>query len=201
MSAKDYLDFLVREFSPVSISTGFNHTFGQNKSGNAEFLSDYQDLYGYKYLCSEPVKYNGNIISSTYIKQLLKTGHIEEANMLLGSNFFVEGIVIKGAQIGQTIGFPTANIHYPEDIVQIPYGVYIGKSANHKIVLNWGLKPTVNNTKQPVLEAHFINFTDNLYGKKIKIELIKKIRDERKFSSIEELKEQIRKDITVCSEL
>lgn len=197
-SAEDYLKKLVNEYSPVSISTGFNHTFGKNRAGNSKFLAEHAGKYGYKYICVPPQKLNGEIISSTLIRNLLKSGKIQEANEALGSNFVLAGTVVKGAQLGRTIGFPTANINYPDGIVKIPYGVYSALVNNRHAVLNWGIKPTVNNTKQPVAEVHIINYKADLYGKNIEIEITDKIRDEKKFNNLEELKIQIKEDIQTC---
>lgn len=199
LTAEEYLLFLKKNFSPASISTGFNHTFGKNKTGNAEFLRENQNKYGYKYFCTPALKINGEIVSSTFIKKLLREGNVEYANFLLNSNFLLEGTVIKGAQLGRTIGFPTANIKYPESIVKIPYGVYSARIEGKRAVLNWGMKPTVHNTIEPVVEAHILNFESDLYEKNIKIEILKKIRDEIKFQSLDELKQQIERDIISCS--
>lgn len=201
MPAEDYLNYLIEEFKPVSISTGYNHTFGKNKSGNPEFLSKNAEKYGYKYICIPPQKFKNEIISSTLVRQLLRDGKIETANQLLDSNFLLEGVVIKGAQLGRTIGFPTANINYPAEIVQIPFGVYSARVNNMPAVLNWGMKPTVHNTKEPVVEVHIINFDGDLYGSNIEIEVLKKIRSEKKFNSLEKLKTQIEKDVKECLKL
>ena len=201
MSAEEYLKFLTEKYNPVSISTGFNHTFGKNKSGNPEFLEACRKKYGYEYFCVEPQKYNGEVVSSSLIKDFLQEGKTKVANGLLGSNFSLEGEVINGAQIGRTIGFPTANIKYPDEIVRIPFGVYAGKTRFGAAVINWGMKPTVHNTKEPVVEAHIIGFSGNLYGETIELEIIKKIRDEKKFDSLEELKIQINKDREECLKL
>ena len=217
MPADDYLKFIVQKYNPVSISTGYNHTFGKNKSGNPEFLNENAKKYGYKYICTPPQKLDGEIVSSTLIRKMLREGKINEANRALGSNFLLSGNVIKGAQLGRTIGFPTANMIYPEEIVKIPFGVYGGRITNNSlapcgrgvrgegetcpIILNWGMKPTVHNTKEPVLETHIINFNGDLYGKELEIEITSKIRDEQKFDSLEELKKQIAKDVEECLKL
>lgn len=205
MPAEKYLEYLVNEFQPVSISTGFNHTFGFNKSGDIKLLEACQEQYGYKYFCVPAQMYKNEPISSTRIKSLLKTGDVENANIMLGRPFSLEGEVIHGAQIGRKIGFPTANIMYPEHIVKLPFGVYGGKLGgkynNHPAVINWGMKPTVNNTKEPVVEIHIPGFNGDLYGQNIEVEILKKIRDEKKFESLEELKTQIKKDTEECLKL
>lgn len=195
MAAEDYIKFIVDKFSPKAIYTGFNHTFGANKSGTPELLKKMGKKYNYKYNCIPPIEDNGEIVSSSLIKTLIKAGNIERANRLLGTNFFIENIVEEGAKIGRTIGFPTANINYPENIIELPFGVYSIKYNEYSGVLNWGMRPTVNNTIKPIAEAHIINFNENLYGKKVRLEVIKKIRDEKKFENLNELKAQIDKDI------
>ena len=200
MPAEDYIKFIVEKFSPKAIYTGFNHTFGANKSGSPELLKKMEEKYNYKYHCIPPIEDNGEIVSSTLIKTLIQTGNIERANRLLGTNFFIENIVEEGAKIGRKIGFPTANINYPENIIELPYGVYSIKYNEYSGVLNWGMRPTVNNTIKPIAEAHILNFNENLYGKKVRLEVIKKIRDEKKFENLDELKAQIDKDIKKCLE-
>ena len=200
MPAEDYIKFIVEKFSPKAIYTGFNHTFGANKSGSPELLKQMEEKYNYKYHCIPPIEDNGEIVSSTLIKTLIQTGNIERANRLLGTNFFIENIVEEGARIGRKIGFPTANINYPENIIELPYGVYSIKYNEYSGVLNWGMRPTVNNTLKPIAEAHIIDFNENLYGQKVRLEVIKKIRDEKKFENLDKLKAQIDKDIKKCLE-
>ena len=210
-SAEEYLKYLIDTYKPVSISTGFNHTFGLNKSGNAEFLRNNQDKYKYKYICLPPVKDGNNIISSSLIRNYLKEGKVDKANSLLETNFILEGTVVHGAKIGRTIGFPTANINYPNGIVKLPFGVYCVSLAFleregvrgqlKSAIMNWGMKPTVHNTVEPIVEVHILDFDGDLYGKDIRVEVLKQIRPEQKFSSLEDLKKQIKKDIKECSEL
>ena len=181
----------------ISISTGSNHTFGKNKEGNPKLLKQNETLYNYKYFCVDTVKFNHNIISSTYIKKLLSIGEIEKANKILMSNFSLEGKVIHGEGLAKNLGFPTANIKYPEKITKIPYGVYKILVNNTPAILNWGIKPTFRN-KEETLEIHIPNYNKNLYSKNLKFEIIKKIRDEQKFKDIESLQAQIKKDIEEC---
>ena len=201
INAEKYLEYIVKTYKPNVISTGFNHTFGLNKKGNSKFLEQNQTIYGYKYICTLPVKENDEVVSSTLIKEYISKGNAEYANYLLESNFVLEGTVIHGAKIGRKIGFPTANIKYPENIVKLPFGVYSAVINNKKTVMNWGMKPTVNNTKVPIVEAHILGFDGDLYGQEIKIEVLKQIRGEKKFANLDELKTQISEDVKQCSEL
>ena len=198
MPAEEFLDFLKKEYNPISVSTGFNYTFGKNRCGSTGTLEKYQEKYAYKYFCIPPLKYKNDIISSTLIKQKLVEGDIHLSNELLGSNFVLSGVVKKDAQIGRTIGFPTANIDYPKNIVKIPYGVYYVKIGNNRGIMNWGMKPTVHNTLNPVAETHIFDFDGDLYGQNIKIELLNRIRGEIKFNNLDELQQQIKKDIDEC---
>lgn len=204
MTAQEYLEFLINTYSPASISTGFNHTFGLNKTGNPEFLRQNQENFGYKYFCISPVKDKEEIVSSTGIKKLIENGNISDANRLLDSNFTLKGTVIKGKQIGTTIGFPTANTKYPNGIVKLPFGVYCSsvciEGYSYRGITNWGMKPTLNNTIEPVVETHILNYNGNLYGKEIIVEILKYVRKEIKFNSLEELKKQIKKDAESCLE-
>ena len=201
MPAEEYLEFLINKFHPISISTGENHTFGYKKQGTPKLLEACQKKYGYKYICVPTQIIDSEPVSSTRIKTSIQSGDIETANNLLGIAFSLEGEVIHGAQIGRTIGFPTANIKYPEYIVKLPFGVYGGKCLNYPAVINWGMKPTVNNTSEPVVEIHIIGFNGDLYGQTIEVEILKKIRDEKKFDSLEELQSQIKKDVEACLKL
>ena len=201
ISAEEYVKSLVEEYNPMSILTGFNHTFGYKKEGNAEVLKLLSKKYGFMYECIPPVIENGEIVSSTLIKEYLKNGNVEYANFLLESNFVLEGSVIHGAKIGRTIGFPTANIRYPKNIVKLPFGVYFAEVNRKKAVMNWGMKPTLNNIQEPVLEVHIINFNGDLYDKDIRVEVLKQVRSEQKFDSLDELKEQIKRDVNLCLEL
>ena len=204
MSAEDYLKNIIRAyFSPKYILSGFNHTFGNAKSGTPKFLKDNEKKYGYKYIEIPPVKYGNEVISSTLIRNYLKAGNIKKANDLLGHKFKISGTVKKGNQIGKTIGFPTANINYPVSKPEIPYGVYCVevtcRGKYYKGMLNYGIKPTIDRReKEPVAEVYIIGFDDNIYGENINIFLKDKIRDEKKFASLEELKKQIKEDLKRC---
>lgn len=202
LSAEDYLkDILIKNFTPVSISTGFNHYFGSNKTGNPEFLEKNQEKYNYKYIKTEPQYINDKLISSTYIRECLKNGDIKEVNLFLGRTFEITGRVIHGAHLGEKLGYRTANLEYPENLIKIPFGAYkVTVNNEYNAVLNFGIKPTVSDIKKPVLEAHILNFDKDIYGEMISIQFLEFIRKEQKFSSEEELKEQIKRDIEKCTE-
>ena len=197
IKAEDYLRELAEIYEPVSISTGFNYTFGYNREGTPEMLKDGQNKYGYEYYMSAPCTENGVTVSSTCIKTFLKKGEILSASSMLGEPYTITGKVIYGEQTGRKIGFPTANIKYPANIVKIPYGVYKAKVSGMPAIMNFGVKPTLNGSSEGI-EVHIPGFDGDLYGKEISISVFEKIRDERKFESIDELKLQIGKDTEEC---
>lgn len=195
LTAQDYLkDVLVNHFTPLSISTGWNHNFGCKKSGDVKFLQQNSIKFGYEYFELQPQKFNDEIISSTLIRKLLANGKIEKANKMLGEKFSISGTIVKGNQIGRTIGFNTANIVYPSELIELPYGVYSVETNFGKGVANFGIRPTVNGS-HAVLEVHILNFNKDIYGQELNISFNKMIRKEIKFSSLEELKKQIKQDI------
>lgn len=200
LDAQTYLkEVLIENFSPISISTGWNHHFGYKKSGDVEFLRKNSKLYNYQYFEIEPKMFNEEIVSSSLIRRLLTFAEIEKVNNLLGYNFYINEKVIEGNKLGRTLGFRTANIIYPQNIVEIPHGVYsVNIELPNKIIkkgiANFGTRPTINDSNT-VLEVHILDFDQDIYGKKLSIRFNKKIRDEKKFNNLDELKNQIQKDI------
>jgi riboflavin kinase/FMN adenylyltransferase len=205
MTPEEYLkDILIKYFSPKAISTGFNHYFGKDKKGNVLFLSDHQREYDYLYFATPPQSIFGDIISSTTIRGFIKDGVMDMASSMLGRKFFITGNVIKGKNIGTSIGFPTANVIYPSDIIEPPYGVYdsdieLQNGKRYRAIVDFGTAPTVSNEHNVRIEAHLINFNENIYDQNIKIEFNRFIRPEIKFNNIEELKTQIEFDIQSLS--
>lgn len=201
MTPMQYLqDVLVKYFSPKAISTGFNHKFGVDKTGNVMFLSDCQEKFDYIYFATPPQSIYGDVISSTAIRQFIKSGSVFMADAMLGRKFAVSGTVVKGKELGATIGYPTANIIYPLDIVEPPHGVYeveveIGDSKIYKGLANFGVSPTVSNSGICSLETYILNYKGNLYDTDIKVSFGRFIRPEIKFSNLDELKTQIDLDI------
>ena len=202
MTPMQYLEeVLVKYFSPRAISTGFNHKFGVDKTGNVMFLSDCQERFDYIYFATPPQSIYGDMISSTAIRQFIKSGSVFMADTMLGRKFSVSGTVIKGKELGATIGYPTANIIYPLEIVEPPHGVYevevnIGDSLKvYKGLANFGVAPTVSNSGICTLETYILNFKGNLYDSDIKVSFGRFIRPEIKFSNLDELKTQIDLDL------
>ena len=199
ITASDYLEnILVKYFTPIAITTGFNHYFGFNKEGNSDFLRKNKDKYNYKYFEVPPFVVNENIVSCSVIRSKITLGNFTEANSLLGYNYFINGTVIKGQQIASKLGYPSANIEYPEDKIQIPHGVYYvtvevnGKTYNG--VLNHGFAPTISDEQSLKTEIHILDFDKDIYGELIKVSFVTKIRNQMKFENTEKLKAQIIRD-------
>jgi len=200
MDASEYLrDVIIKNFAPTAISTGFNHSFGAKKSGNVHMLEKMQNEYNYKYFEVPPVLFDKEIVSSTRIREDLALGNIDMVNSMLGYNYFLEETVVEGKKLGRQLGFKTANLIYPDDLVNIGRGVYKVKVEHNGYaydgIANYGLRPTVETAEKSALEVHILDFDQDIYGEKIKVTFLKKIREEKKFNSLEELKLQINKDI------
>ena len=196
LSAKDYIEnVLIKNFSPNTIITGFNHTFGANKSGNSKLLHQYKD---FNYVELNEIKINDITVSSTNIKNFIQNGKIELANKMLGRNFSVSGNVVYGNQIARKLGYKTANIIFDKNIIKPKYGVYKGfvnyDGKKYQAIINFGIRPSIDKDLKETLEAHLINFDKEIYGENIEVEFTSKIRDEIKFHSFDELKNQIEKD-------
>jgi riboflavin kinase / FMN adenylyltransferase len=199
LSAEEYVrDFLYSKFKPKLIIVGHDHKFGNNRSGDFDFLKRYEHVYDF--LVKEiPVHVQEDIgISSTKIRTALLSGAIQTAASFLGYNYFFSGIVIQGNMLGRTIGYPTANIEINDTLKLIPQnGVYavdaILENRNLKGMMNIGLKPTVNG-KFTTIEVNIFNFNEDIYGKQLTIILKNRLRSEIKFNSLEALKVQLAKD-------
>lgn len=203
MSAEDYLqNIIVKNFKPKAISTGFNHFFGAKKMGNVDYLREMQKTYGYKFFEVQPLSVNDEIVSSTTIRNNISEGNIQAVSSMLGYEYFLEDKVLHGKEIGRTIGFRTANLVYPENLVDVANGVYkvevIYDGKKYAGMANYGVKPTVTDENKKILEVHILDFDEDIYGKKIKVIFKQKIREERKFGSLDELKAQIKSDIANC---
>lgn len=200
MSASEYLeDVIIKHFAPSAISTGFNHFFGAGKTGDVDLLCTMQKDFCYKYFEVSPVLVDGQIVNSTTIRENIALGNVELVNKMLGYNYFLEETVVEGEKLGRQIGFKTANLYYPNDLVEIGRGVYkanIEYNGNvYSGIANYGIRPTVSTGEKAVLEVHILDFDKDIYGEKIKVSFLKKIREEKRFNSLDELKAQIAQDI------
>ena len=200
LSADEYLkNVIIKYFNPKLIVVGYNHTFGKERQGNGAYLSQESTKYDYETIVVQEQKYNGSEqISSSAIRKRIQAGHLNAVKALLGRNFSVRNSVIKGDKIARTLGYPTINLVWPESMVKLPYGVYLGYcqvgSQLKPALISWGTKPTLTAGKNEILEAHIYDFTGDLYGKIVKVIFVKKVRDEQNFGNIKALAEQLKKD-------
>ena len=199
LSALDFVrNILVNQLNIKKLVIGYDHHFGKNREGNFEQLSEYGELYDFKVEEISAQEIESVSVSSTKIRKALENGEMEKANKYLGYNYLLTGKIIKGQGIGRKINFPTVNLHIAEDYKLIPKkGVYVVRANfNNKSsfgIMNIGFRPTVGGKGQTI-EIHLLDFNDDLYGSNMQIEVLMRLRDEKKFESIEELAAQISKD-------
>jgi riboflavin kinase/FMN adenylyltransferase len=177
---------------------GYNHHFGHNARAGFDEIKKIGKKFNVDVFKTEAISCENQKISSTNIRYLLETGDIENANAMLGYDYCIQGIVVRGNQIGRTLGFPTANIQ-PNAYKMIPRnGVYAVtvkiKNLEYKGMLNIGLRPTLNNTEKSVIEVNIFDFDEDIYDITISVKILQRIRDERFFASLDLLKNQLKQD-------
>lgn len=192
-------DILVNKINVKLMTIGYNHHFGRNRSGNLELLKELGPVYEFEVQEIPAFSSNSVNISSTKIRTAIENGEIEKANQFLGSVFEFSGVVVKGDQIGSTIGYPTANIKPNTSYQIIPQiGVYavgvIIDGKQYKGMMNIGKRPTVSKTGEDRIEVHLFNFNQEIYGKDLLIKVYSRIRSEQTFESLHELKAQLKED-------
>ncbi|MGC8605319.1 MAG: bifunctional riboflavin kinase/FAD synthetase, partial [Desulfomonilaceae bacterium] len=194
---------LVEELAIRNLFVGENYRFGSGRSGNPLQLKQMGQKRNFVVHVVPSVKVNGQVVSSTLIRNLLMSGRIKEANEMLGRPFSIQGNVIHGHSRGKALGYPTANIK-PDRKLCPPDGVYAifcrFENRTYKGVMNIGKNPTFHDRKIS-FEAHLFNFSDQLYGSTIKLFFIARLRTERTFNSVEDLKFQIAKDVDQAREI
>ena len=200
LTAQQFMSFLKDKYDVQKIVMGYDHRFGSDKLNQ---IQDYRLVA--QYIGVEIIKQGEYIdgewhISSTEIRQALMNGNVVVANELLGRDYILNGVVVRGKGIGHTIGFPTANIQpeTPEKIIP-KSGVYAVQARTNTsswmpAILNIGTNPTIGNNEQTI-ELHIPHFEENLYGKKLSIQFLRFLREEKRFASLDQLREQIESDI------
>jgi len=204
-SPETFISALAQRGNDVrAICVGHNWAFGKGRAGNVELLRALGARQGFKTVEIDPVIVGGELVSSTRIRQAIEAGDFATAERCLGRPYAILGTVQHGARLGGRIGFPTANLaahneQFPPDGVYavratLPQGEYAG-------VANVGRRPTLGSGLERLLEAHLFDFADSIYGEHIEVRFIKLLRPERKFASIEDLKEQIARDCAAARDL
>lgn len=189
---------LVDHLRVQKIIIGYDHRFGKNRTANIDDLISFGAQYGFEVEQISAQEIDEISISSTKIRTALEEGDIQLANEYLGYSYFLSGTVVKGKQLGRTIGFPTANISLEEDYKLVPQnGVYIVQAEiDGKTIygmMNIGFNPTVQG-KQKTIEVHLFDFDTDIYNRKIQVAILQRIRSEKKFESIELLTKQLEED-------
>ena len=196
--ADDFLDYLYKEYAPSLISCGVNYRFGKYGEGDNNLLADFCEKNGIELRCVPPVMLGEEVVSSTLIRNLLREGEIEKANNLLFEPFSFKAVVRYGEQRGRTIGFPTINQEYPKGLVKIKFGVYAVRvtvdGKEYMGLADIGHRPTYP-TDEVISETFIKDFSGDLYNKELKITPVRFLREEIKFNSLEELKNQITEDL------
>ncbi|OGU36462.1 MAG: riboflavin biosynthesis protein RibF [Ignavibacteria bacterium GWB2_35_6b] len=192
-------NLIIGKIGAKEIVIGYDHKFGKDRGGDESTFRKIAERYNFDLTVVPAKTINGEIVSSTKIRHALNEGDLEKVYSYLNRNYFFYGKVVKGAGRGKTLGFPTANVKLNDENKLIPKtGVYAVKCliADETVfgVMNIGVRPTFENLNEPVIEVNLFNFDKEIYGENIEIEFLKRIRDEKKFNSKEELIKQIEKD-------
>ncbi len=200
LSARDFIkDILVSKINPKKVIVGGNFHFGKNCTGDVRLLKKLSSDYQFDLEVIRPRKVLNMRVSSSLIRKLLESSRIGKANRFLARPYSIQGDLIAGRRLGRRIGFPTLNINYNSKIV-LPLGIFSGfihiAERFYRAVIYIGFQPSLGQRhNKPVLEVHVLDFKKNIHSKKLEVFLIKKIRSEKKFKSLEDLKKAIKKDL------
>jgi len=200
LSAIEFVrDFLVNKLHVKKLVIGYDHQFGRNREGTIEFLKSIANVYEFEVIEIPAKEIDEVNVSSTKIRDALLEGGVSRAAEFLGEHFSLKGKVVSGDKLGRTIGYPTANILIEDDTKLIPAnGVYavscLHEGVSHMGMMNIGVRPTVTHSVQLKIEVHLFDFSEDLYGKELEVRFFSRIRDEKKFRGIDELKEQLKQD-------
>lgn len=191
-------DIIVTKLHAKKVIIGYDHRFGRNRTATIKDLKQFGETYDFEVEEIGVEEVNAVSVSSTKIRKALQEGDMETANTYLGYDFMLTGEVVKGKGLGRQIRFPTANLHIAEKYKLIPgNGVYVVKShidgKNVYGMMNIGFNPTVDGKSQSI-EIHFFDFDRDIYGRKIQVDMLKRLRDEVRFESVEALSVQLEKD-------
>lgn len=199
MPWEEFVSGLIDELNVCHIVVGHDFCFGYKGEGTAEKLKGYCAEHGLGCDIIPAVKLDGRVISSTYIRELIKEGNMEEAMRYLGHPHCLSDTVRSGYHLGSKIGAPTINMAFPDGVLVPKHGVYAARvfledGCAYTAVTNIGVRPTVSRGETVSVESHLLDYSGNLYGRELRVEFYKFLRPEMKFSSCEELAEQIHRD-------
>ena len=201
---QEFLQLLVEHYGAAGLVCGHDFRFGNRGEGNADLLQAYCEEHGMPCAIVPEQKLEGIPVSSTHIRSLLEAGQVEEAGKFLGHPHILSGEVVSGRKLGRTLGIPTANLALPEEAVKLPFGVYACKAqvdgGEYLAVTNIGNRPTVGGHRVTV-EPWLLDFDGDLYGKHLTLSFFAFLRPERKFPSLDALKEEIGKNAAECRKI
>ena len=200
VTAYDFMSWLTRQLGLRQLLIGYDFALGKGREGNATRLTEIGSELGYRVEIVPALSDESGVISSTAIRKLIEIGNVAEAERLLGHFYSLHGLVIRGDGRGRTIGVPTANIAYPREKLIPPKGIYACwaylNDRQYLAAINIGTNPTFTPEKQTLnVEAHLLDFDEEIYGEDLRLEFVARLRDELRFDSVEELLKQIWKDI------
>ncbi len=202
ISPEDFVNILIDKLNCKVLVVGEDYCFGKNRSGNVDILKKLGQEKGIEVIKISNIIIDGERVSSSIIRECINDRNIKKANLLLNKPYYIFGKVVEGNKLGRTIGFPTANIIPPKNKLLPPDGVYITKTKyNNKLydsITNIGTNPTVNNNHRTI-ETYIFDFNQNLYNQNIEVYFYDWVRSVKKFNGIDELKEQIAKDINIAN--
>ena len=190
VTANEFISILIKQLKVKEIVVGEDFCYGRGREGGIKQLS----ASSMKLNIKNKILMDGKRISSTLIRNLLANDKLDQANKYIGRPYSISGKVVHGEKRGRKIGFPTANIHMRHNRPPLK-GVFAVKFQNHFGVANLGIRPSIKGEKKLQLEVHLLNFSSDLYGQHVSVIFLKKLRDEKKFKSLDELKEQIKLDV------
>src|SRR5437867_5495373 len=203
---EDFVQQLVKHSKPLrEICVGHEWAFGKNRRGNLELLKKLGARFDFGLVGIPPVTVNGEIVSSTTIRQAVETGDLRKAAAMLGREYTILGTVVRGDDLGKKIGFPTANLSAHNEQFP-PNGVYFAEAKLNGViypgVVNLGYRPTVSSSKtERILEIHLLDFDRDIYGKDLELRFIRYLRPEKKFENVDALVHQIERDVQQAREL
>ena len=206
LSAKEFMVRIEKRVQRKKMLIGYDFALGKDRQGDAEYLTALGEKSGYAVQTFEPLLSEGAAISSSRVRDALADGHVRDAHHLLGHPYTLCGSVIHGDGRGRKINIPTANIEIKAEKITPKNGVYatwaILQGKKHPAVTNIGIRPTFTPDKERAnIETHILGFSKNIYGEELKLELVERLRDEKKFSSVNELLQQIHADIEKAQEI
>ena len=182
----------------AEVWVGANFLFGRERVGTFTLLRTLGARYGFRAEKIDPVRYKEFVVSSTRIRRLVSEGRVDEAGALLGRQYSIDGVVVEGARRGSALGFPTANLRTDNELIP-PNGVYATTATLdgiiHRSVTNIGVRPTFHDVDAPVVETHLLGFDRPLYGERVRLGFVQRIRDERAFDGPDALRAQIQNDV------